>query len=299
MFIVKAFRNFVKRTAAQAAFVIITLMAPLAFGVTILPAHFTDGGFNLHNGGSQTSDAPEWSGPNVVKRFFPFIPSNGSGGAYLYVEQSGSTLFLMYDYVNGNSSATPFFDVFFQDPPENTDYGVRISGNTISAFEKPFGPPSSLNPDGSFNFSGPPWTPLDAADLALANFHGAVGFGASPNSLSAHLMAEFDLTINKGGTTNPTGIYDPAPAFWSATCTRCSGSSAAALDDPPISSAIFQLNPDGSTTVTPVLGPGGGPIQQPVETAATPEPASLWLAAPFLGLFLVQYRLTRAGLRGR
>jgi hypothetical protein len=92
-------------------------------------------------------------------------------------------------------------------------------------------------------------------------------------------MAEFDLTINGGANK---GIYDPAPAFWSATCTNCSGGIAlSAAADPPISSAIFTLNPDGTVSVSPVFGTSGGPIQQPNET---PEPASLWLIAPALAL---------------
>ena len=58
----------------------------------------------------------------------------------------------MYDYVNGTSSLqNTFFDVFFQDRVDNTDYGVRIQGTSFTAFEKPFGPPSPVNADGSFS----------------------------------------------------------------------------------------------------------------------------------------------------
>jgi hypothetical protein len=225
-------------------------------GVLILAKHNTDGGFNL-NGGSPTSEGPEWTGPNVVKTFFPVV-ADGSGGAYLYVEQGPGTLFLMYDYVTGNSSSpSTFFDVFFQDQVNNTDYGVRIQGTSFSAFEKPFGIPSPLAGDGSFDFSSSPWTALTSADLTLANFHAAMGFGPSPNSASSHLLAEFDLTTNSAGLGQPNGIYDPAPAFWSATCTNCSNVITGVQGDPPISSGIFQLNPDGTTTVTPVFAPMG------------------------------------------
>ncbi len=180
-------------------------LAGLAMGgeITIAPNHVTDGGFNL-TGGSPTSEGPEWSGSNVVKTFFPVAP-DGSGGAFLYVDQGAGpqlgTLFLMYDYVNGTGSfANTFFDVFFQDRVDNTDYGIRVQGTGFTAFEKPFGPPSGLNPDGSFDFSSAPWTALTTSDLTLANFHGAVGFGASPNdTINSHLMAEFDLTINTAG----------------------------------------------------------------------------------------------------
>ena len=300
MTILRAVSRFLKSKRVQLACATVALiMVPLAHGGKIgiggepVPPwptpiatggvkHVTDGGFNLPNG-PQTSDGPEWSGPNVVKDFFPVAP-DGSGGAYLYVEQgSGNqagTLFLMYDYVNGTANnANTFFDVFFQDRPANTDYGIRIQGNSFTAYEKAFGPPSPLSADGSFDFGGAPWTPVTAADLNLANFHGAIGFGTSPNLVANHLMAEFDLTINSGVAGQPNGIYDPAPAFWSASCKNCGPV------DPPITSGIFVLNPDGSTTVTPVLGPSGGPQQQPNET---PEPATVWLMVPALGFVLLR-----------
>jgi hypothetical protein len=264
----------------------------MAGEIAVAPTHTTDGLFNA--GTLPQTDGPEWSGPNVVKTFFPVAP-DGSGGAFLYVDQGAGpqlgTLFLMYDYVNGNGSfVNTFFDVFFQDRVDNTDYGIRVQGAGFTAFEKPFGPPSGLNPDGSFNFSSAPWTVLTTADLALANFHGAVGFGPSPNSSTSHLQAEFDLTINSSGSGTPNGIYDPAPAFWSATCTNCAGLGVGTQGDPPITSGIFQLNPDGTTIVTPVLGASGGPLQQPNESA--PEPASLLLVAPALALlFRKRHRL--------
>jgi hypothetical protein len=264
----------------------------MAGEIAVAPTHTTDGLFNA--GTLPQTDGPEWSGPNVVKTFFPVAP-DGSGGAFLYVDQGAGpqlgTLFLMYDYVNGNGSfVNTFFDVFFQDRVDNTDYDIRVQGAGFTAFEKPFGPPSGLNPDGSFNFSSAPWTVLTTADLALANFHGAVGFGPSPNSSTSHLQAEFDLTINSAGSGTPNGIYDPAPAFWSATCTNCAGLGVGTQGDPPITSGIFQLNPDGTTIVTPVLGASGGPLQQPNESA--PEPASLLLVAPALALlFRKRHRL--------
>jgi hypothetical protein len=288
MTLLKAARKFVRSKAVQLAVTAIPLtLAPLAVAgeIAIAHTHTTDGLFNA--GTLPQTDGPEWSGPNVVKTFFPVAP-DGSGGAYLYIDQGAGpqlgTLFLMYDYVNGNSSSVnTFFDVFFQDRVDNTDYGVRVQGTSFTAFEKPFGPASGLNPDGSFDFSSAPWTALTSNDLTLANFHGAVGFGTSPNdTVNSHLMAEFDLTINTAGSGTANGIYDPAPAFWSATCTNCAGKGVGAQGDPPITSGIFQLNPDGTTIVTPVLGLSGGPLQQPNESA--PEPASLWLLAPALAL---------------
>jgi hypothetical protein len=53
--------------------------------------------------------------------------------------------------------------------------------------------------------------------------------------------------------------------------------SAGGAADPPISSAIFTLNPDGTTTVTPALGANGDPVLQR-QDVSVPEPSSLVLA---------------------
>ena len=257
----------------------------------IASGHVTDGSF---------TSPTEWAGPNVSKVFFPVVGQ--SGGAYLYVEQgfrqqqqplagpnaialgSPDTLFLMYDYVNSNAlgfnSGNAFFDVFFQvnRPVDPDDYLVRISASGFQAFERPSGSTPPTRPNGSFDIgSGSGWTPLDAADLALAGFHAAISQGSSPDLAAGHLMAEFDLSIDNSGPpgrNGNNGLYDPAPAFWSA--------SVGSVNDPPISSAIFSLSPTGPTTVTPVLGPNGGPISVPQQVV--PEPSTLLLAMLGLGV---------------
>jgi hypothetical protein len=259
-------------------------------------------------GGSQTPHVTdgivtpgEWPTPTSSQLFFPLDTSTGAGGAFLYVDQGSSTggspggtlgtnLYLLYDYVSNTLPPNPnsFFDVFFQVKPENTDYLVRIMGTTFSAFEKPDNVPAPT-PGGGFNPTQPPWTPLTSSDLTLANFSGAIGFGTSPNSSSNHQIAEFQLTINSSGPP-PNGIYDPSPAFWSAS--TGGGNPATGPSDPPISSGIFTLNPNGTTTVTPVLGPNGDPILQP----AVPEPGSLLLAG--LGvLSVLGYRYAAGRLK--
>ena len=260
-------------------------------------AHVTDGTF--------TSGA-EWTGTNVSKTFFPVVGPAGpgqSGGAYLYVEQgnrafagvdgispalvafgSPNTLFLMYDWVNSTSfpvDARSSLDVFFQvnGSVNPADYLVRMFAgpNNFQAYERTAGSPAPVNPDGSFDVgAGSGWALLDAADLALAKFRTAIGSGTSPDDATPHLMAEFELSIDNSvasreGSRGTPGLYDPAPAFWSA--------SAKVGIDPPISSGIFSLNPTGSTNVTMALGPNGGPISQPL---AVPEPSTLLLAG--LGL---------------
>ena len=255
------------RRASRVVAALAALAVPPAFAGPAVP-HVTDGLFGVGEWGAQD------------KHFFPVVGTGpgAAGGAYLYAAQQGSNLYLMYDYVN-SPSAMPggvplnsFFDVFFQVPLDLHDYLVRMTkngaNNSFTAYEKPIGTVSSLTPDGSFNLLDPVWVALSQADLQLAAFQAVIGFGASPDSLTPHLMAEFQLSVDHTGQQGPAGIYSPEPAFWSASV---GGKN---IGDPPISSGIFTLNPDGSTTVVPVFGPNGAPAQQPQDV---PEPGSLWL----------------------
>jgi hypothetical protein len=196
----------------------------------------------------------------------------------------------MYDYINGTiqNDANSFFDVFFEvnRPGDQEDYLVRIKGGSLHAFEKDKGVMSPLAADGSFDITSNVWRPFQDNDpMHPANFKGALGFGQSPNSPTEHAMAEFELTFEPppgsvfGSPGTHPGLYDPAPAFWSAS------NKGNLLNDPPISSAIFTLNPDGTTTVVPALGPGGAPVQQPQQVV--PEPSTLGLFGAGLVALLV------------
>ena len=252
-----------KYLCATALFVVATFTTPFASAVVICGVHCTDGVF--------TSTA-EWneSRATVSVQNFPLV--GNAGGAELYVEQGIAeaipTLWLLYD-INTNPigqtrpTINSFFDVFFE--VKTDDYAVHINGLTseFQVYKKPKGTPSGVTADGSLDLNHAPWQ----FATGLGNtFHAAVGFGSNPadSGVADHVLVEFDVTINTAG--NPSGLYDPAPAFWST-----SGKNGT---DPPISSAIFTLNPDGTTTVVPVLGPNGAPLLQP---AAVPEPASLAL----------------------
>jgi hypothetical protein len=249
--------------------ILLLALAPSLYALVPGCVHVTNGSFG----------PGEWTCPTVAKNTFPQV--GGAGGSTLYVDQGGNNLYLMYDYFGGGLSPATFFDVFFEVVPDNTDYLARITGTTIQAFERPLLSPAPVLPNGSFNISpGSGWTPLTSQDLQLANFIGAVGFGVSPDSATPHPMAEFQLTINRPGSP---GIYSPAPAFWGASVKPSGGA------DPPISSAIFQLNPDGSTILIPVLGGNGAPVMQ---GTATPEPGSLNALAS--GVLLLALRRRRS-----
>ncbi len=275
-------RKTIVRTVAGLIGVLFFLLASHADAASMMiPKHLTDGAFNLHNGGSPTSETTEWSGPNVARVFFPVVGS--AGGSVLYAEQDTGKLFLMYDWFNspnalpGGGAMDSFFDVFFQVAPD--DYLVHIMGNQIMAvLEKPTASgPASLNGDGSFNLNDPLWTRLTLGDpdVTLAQFDGAVGFGPSPNSALNHLLAEFELTFQTPGMPN-SGFYSPQPAFWSASGGKGQGQ-AGVLDDPPLSAGVFTLNADGTTTIIAALGANGEPAQQPQDVAAVPEPSSIVL----------------------
>jgi hypothetical protein len=183
--------------------------------------------------------------------------------------------------------ANAALDIFFTSGPD--DYVVHVFSSSglpdFDAFEKPVGTTSTLNPDGSLNLADPVWTALDAGDLAFAQFVVAVGFGPSPNSNVDHYFAEFELSVNTALIGfPPNGIYSPEPAFWSAS------TSGTGFPTGPISSGEFTLNPDGTTTVVPIVGPDGGPVIQPV-----PEPGTLALVLVGVGVLGFVVRLGRMG----
>lgn len=264
---------------AQAMPVLAALCAALALPARAVPVHVINGQF----------DANEWtvsgSNPSPARStvvIAPFTVNGVANGAYLHTEQSqngdppagtlGNKLELLYECVVCTGPSLPgngAMDIFFGEGDH--DYVVHIFGTvalpSFSAFEKSKSASSPLNLDGTLDLSSPVWSALSAADLALAQFQVAMGFGSSVHSASDHFFAEFQLSVNTAGPGQPpNGQYSPDPNFWSASVRGFSGVSA-------VGSGTFRLNSDGSTTVTPVLGANGEAIIQPL-----PEPGSLALA---------------------
>src|SRR5438132_1796862 len=129
------------KTSSLGASLLFLFMAsgPANSGFAATVFHVTDGVFT----------PGEWPTATSKQLFFPFDASTGAGGAWLYVDQGssdggppfgnnfGSNLYLLYDYVQATTAPTSssFFDVFFQVPPQQTDYLVRIIGTTFTAYE--------------------------------------------------------------------------------------------------------------------------------------------------------------------
>ena len=215
------------------------------------------------------------------------------------------TLHLLYDFLPrtntfvqfGELVATVSFPVHLPndpDPDNRTNVSVLFQGGrTPSAASGGAGAVGG----GSF-FDIFVDTDLDGisngtpAQLGLHLF-GAAGFGPSPLGAFDHLIVELGVELRipanfgtvpgplPGGGINPaTGLYDPDPAFWGAagggdgTAVGLAGGGAG---EPlqPASTANFQILPNGSTSVTPVL---------------VPEPSSAMLMLAGLSAFVARHR---------
>ncbi len=229
----------------------------------------------------QFTDANEWS--DISSLSFISSPPNSlfqttsgdpNANAFLYaglapgVSVVENELYLMYDYLgrtDPNFAAGEFIaDIKFP----ITRQGVHIPITV------------QVRGDGS---GGATFTVVQTSSgtpVLDTDMEGAVGFGPSPESSSSHLLIELEVSLNipDGFSsvlpgTNGDGDYSPDPAFWGASAAKDAG-------DPPITAALFTINPDGSTTVTNDFLP-------------LPEPSSIALGVvgmAALSLLLVRRR---------
>ena len=248
----------------------------------------------------QFSPANEWS--DVTPRAFqggdPPVPKPlGTGDTLVYgalakgtsVPGSSAELYLMYEYkgrtnplfTNGQEIGTVSFPVTLDGTKHALKVIVRSKGDhdftgahdqSSSFFDVFF----QLD-NGAPTTASCPISPTGTqAVSALCGIEAGVGFNASPFG-ALHLMIELEVPLLTPANffTNPqltkgalNGVYSPAPAFWGAAATDNAG-------DPPISSALFMLTPNGGTDICPVPGPCSFSVNAPL-------PGSLWLLS--LGL---------------
>ncbi len=130
--------------------------------------------------------------------------------------------------------------------------------------------------------------PIQRLPGSFFGFEGAIGFGPSALGSAPHMLIELEVPLlipPDFGSGFPTGGipgeggngYSPDPSFWGA---------AAKNDavDPPISSAIFTINPDGSTTLD------SSNVQQ---ANVIPEPVTAGLSMLGLGAVVLASAVRR------
>jgi hypothetical protein len=270
--------------AAAASFVLASSGSAQTNGVSAFPMNI-DGSFSNGPGVGEWSDVTPsffFSAPNVTANPLP-----GSAGANtaLYAalgtslgEPPGSDprLHLLYDFLPrtnqfvapGELVASVTFPVTL--PNQQTGEKTNISVLFVGAVPRPQGGAAG---GGSFFdiFADLDLDGIGDVPAASLGLVGAAGFGHSPLGAFDHLIVELGVGLRiqpgfgtpggplPGGGINPaTGLYDPDPAFWGAAGGgdgTLAGPGGAAGNLQSASTASFQIMPNGSTVVTPVLVP--------------------------------------------
>lgn len=185
-----------------------------------------------------------------------------NGDSLVYSAVEGQDIYLMYDHplnsaplsvgqtvgpISFQVGSGSFFDVFVTQGGPNTEFGPN--------------PPTSAGGNGDavqVFLNGVPF------DNSAGCVEGAVDHNSTSASFTAaHNLVELEVRLRGF----PGGCYSPEPAFWSATLpsVRPTGSlaEAAAADQTPenvqVSAAFFDVDPDGTTHVTPLALPDTTP----------------------------------------
>jgi hypothetical protein len=229
--------------------------------VTNPVSHFpitVDGQFDT---GGEWSDVTPLSfrvQPNGMLQALPTLQTPGvgnpNGNSFLYTTLAPKTvggplddeLYLMYDEVaSGNQSAAPagthLADITFPIVINGAKeiLGVHVVATAAPSFFDVF-----------FDING---VPQPAGSLEV---HAAAGNHPSPNSPMPHLIVELEVSLRiqpgfaspgspipAAGINPDTGMYSPDPQFWTGSFPPAPGKQPG---DPLGTSALFQINPDGS-----------------------------------------------------
>jgi hypothetical protein len=270
--------------AAASSFVLASSGSAQTNGVSAFPM-IIDGVFS---GGGEWSDVTPsffFSAPNVTAT--PLASAAGANSA-LYAalgrslgEPPGSDprLHLLYDFLPrtnpfvapGELVASVTFPVTL--PNQQTGEKTNISVLFVGSEPRLQSPGGAAFGGGSFFdiFVDLDLDGIGDAPASSLGLVGAAGFGPSPLGSFPHLIVELGVSLRiqpgfgsqggplPGNGINPaTGLYDPDPAFWGAAgggdgLAVAPGGAAGNLQS--ASTASFQIMPDGSTVVTPVLVP--------------------------------------------
>jgi Bacterial Ig-like domain (group 1)/Thrombospondin type 3 repeat len=195
------------------------------------------------------------------------------GDSLVYSAVEGEDIYLMYDYrlnsaplsegqtvgpISFQVGSGSLFDVFITQGGPNTEFGpdpatsAGGSGDTVKVY-----------------LNGEPF------DNSAGCVKGAVDHNStSPNFATPHNLVELEVGLRAFG-----GCYSSEPAFWSATLpsvtpTGSPSVAAAAAEttqDVQVSAAFFDVDPDGTTHVTPLAIPSTDTTPPTVTCSASPS----------------------------
>ena len=210
------------------------------------------------------------------------------------------SLHLMYDFLPrtnqtisaGELFASVTFPVTLHDPQSGQDRKDFISVLFVGRNNQPALKGASAVAGSFFDIfvdldiNDPSNTPVPGN--TIPGLFGAAGFGPSSLSATPHLLVELEVALRIqpgfGGPTGPlnpggnginpaTGLYDPDPVFWGAAGGADGGTPGFTGNLQSATSAIIEINPDGSLAITP-----------------TPEPTSAVLLLGCLGVLAARRR---------
>lgn len=232
---------------------------------------FTPQAFIAPRDANGTLQATTLADPNANSLLYAGLAPEFVGGPV-------KSLYLLYAYKDLTNQLFPLnklifdvaFPVTYQGAHRNVDVQLRGTGQAGPSFYRVV-----VLADGVVVPDG----------IVIENGAAAAGFGPSPLSSMPHFLMELEvsLLIDPGfGTPSgpfplaglPGGVYSPAPAFWNASAVNN-------FVDPPISSALFTIQPDGSTTID---------VSAVAQAQDVPEPSVLYLVGTGLAVLSIRRR---------